>query len=433
MFTKQLVFFSAIAAGVCSLALFDSARATELPIAPASYPEFNWNTVPMVADVCSQTGFSASEAQFLATHFGIVELEGGQGINGQVPYFDEEAADFAAAAQLKQYNPNVKVIAYWQAQVYLPNLYQADKAVQSSWLIEPPNGVGNVTFNQQNPSFQNWWVNTAVNIVANKNIDGLFIDGASAYPTVNTATYSMMQSLQQGLAGLDKPSLVLYNGLVLQGISPLTTLYYMKYANGGMIEHFDFHPSVDPNGDSPQIMSQQMQYIMALGEEGKIVIVHGWPDFYWIDPGIGSVPYQTLAANARSQITFPLAAFLVCAQKYTYFSYSWGYLDTQGSILLQQVGTKTVDTNWYSDLENSLGNPLGEPIINGYQWTRQFEHASVWVNLQTHQANITWQTVPAPTGLATIAGGALLALLNIRPRRKVGRPVTKAKKGVDAA
>ncbi len=93
MFTKQLVLFAAMAAGVCCLALFDTARATELPIAPASSPGFTWNTVPMVADVCSQTGFSASEAQFFATHFGIVELEGGQGINGQVPYFDEEAAE----------------------------------------------------------------------------------------------------------------------------------------------------------------------------------------------------------------------------------------------------------------------------------------------------------------------------------------------------
>ncbi len=388
MHLRQLSLIAVTVVSLCPLAGTCDARGVKSP-PRGSFPAFSWKHVPVWADLCAPTGFSPSETKFLATHFSGINIEGTQGLDGNPPRFNVEVNDQAAARELKKYNARLKVLMYSNVQVYLANIYKADRTVKKSWLIQPADGKGNVLFRQGNKKFQSWWIKFAAGAVAGGPIDGLFLDGASCYPKVNPATMAMMRGLRRRLNILEKPTLILYNGVRIGGISPSVTLAYMKYADGGMMEHFDFHPSIDPNGASPQKLAGEMKFIMRLGRMGKIVIVKGWPDFYWIDADINSIPYSTLKRRAVQQITFPLACFLVCAQKYAYFSYSWGYTDTQGDMLLKS-DMKTVDPRWYPDLEKPLGRPLDEPIIHGYHWTRRFEHATVSVNLGKHSAKIVW-------------------------------------------
>lgn len=359
--------------------------------AKASYPAFNWATVPTWADLCAPTGFTPSETKFLATHFAGVNLEGTQGLHGNAPSFDVEANDRATASELKSYNPNLKVLMYFNVQVYLPGIYRADRRVRASWLIPPSGGHGNTLFKQQNTNFRDWLVDTLSHTVLGSSLDGVFLDGASCYKKVNAATFSIMDRLQRRFKKHNKKALILYNGLRIHGIAPGTTLAYLKHADGGMMEHFDFHPQTyDPKGDSPRKLMREMKFIMGFKNSGKILLVKAWPDFYWIDPDINSIPYETLKRRARRQITFPLACFLACAQKYDYFAYSWGYTVAQGALLLHRDMT-TVDGRWYPELEHPLGHPLGEPVIHGYQFTRTFEHAKIWVDLKTHRAKILWR------------------------------------------
>jgi hypothetical protein len=389
MMFSRILLVSFVAVGLwMPLAYQSSAQAASVP---AGYPQFSWKRVPVWADFCAPQGFNAGEEKFIATHFSGIDIEGTQGLNGKPPSYNVESNDMATAAAIKKYNPDCKVLMYRNVQLYVPGGYAADRLVRKSWLIPPPGGKGYATFRQNNRQYQNWMVNTLANAVLRGQLDGVFLDGASCYPQVNEGTYSIMRRLHERFVEHHKPALILYNGLTIGGIPEATTLAYLRWADGGMMEHFDFHPSIDPSGDSPQKLTQEMNFILHHGGRGKIIVVKAWPNFYWIDSNIGTIPYRTLKRRARQQINFPLACFLACAQPYCYFCYSWGYTDEQGCLLFKSGKRRVIDPKWYWQLMKPLGRPLDEPSVSGYQWTRRFAHANVKVNLKSHTASITWR------------------------------------------
>jgi hypothetical protein len=62
--------------------------------------------------------------------------------------------------------------------------------------------------------------------------------------------------------------------------------------------------------------------------------------------------------------------------------YSWGWKLATGPL---------VD---YPELQKPLGEPKGaykRIIPEGWEFTREFEHASVWVNTETREAKIAWK------------------------------------------
>jgi len=72
--------------------------------------------------------------------------------------------------------------------------------------------------------------------------------------------------------------------------------------------------------------SLDMENMMEAGMQGQIVIMKGWPGFNWTEKEIKGIPHEDLLQKARDNITYPLACFLVAAQPYSYFCYSWGWL-----------------------------------------------------------------------------------------------------------
>jgi hypothetical protein len=112
---------------------------------------------------------------------------------------------------------------------------------------------------------------------------------------------------------------------------------------------------------------------------GKIVIVKAWPNFTWLDKDMMDKPYEELEKLSREQITFPLAAFLAAAGEYAYLCYTWGYRENMGTF------------SWYPEFDKPLGKPKGDAVRNGWTYTREFEHALVWVDLEKRQGKITWR------------------------------------------
>ena len=45
----------------------------------------------------------------------------------------------------------------------------------------------------------------------------------------------------------------------------------------------------------------------------------------------------------------------------------------------------------YPEFERPLGPPRGDAVWSGMSATREFERASVWVDLATKQARINWR------------------------------------------
>ena len=86
----------------------------------------------------------------------------------------------------------------------------------------------------------------------------------------------------------------------------------------------------------------------------EMVIMKAFPGFNWTDSEKMSEPYEDLLAEARENISFPLACYLVAAQTHSYFCYSWGYREQHGSL------------DWYDEFDRPLGKPLGDAVIDGW-------------------------------------------------------------------
>ena len=86
--------------------------------------------------------------------------------------------------------------------------------------------------------------------------------------------------------------------------------------------------------------------------------------------------------HSQEKLEFALACYLIGAQPYSYFMYSWGWTLKDGSL---------VD---YPELQKPLGAPKGaykRKTPEEWEFTREYERASVWVNTETREAKITWK------------------------------------------
>ena len=91
---------------------------------------------------------------------------------------------------------------------------------------------------------------------------------------------------------------------------------------------------------------------------------------------------ERMALLAKERIEYHLACFLIGAQPYSYFQYGWGWTLSDGSLYD------------YPELQKPLGAPKGvykRTTASGWEFTREFELASVWVDTENGQAKITWK------------------------------------------
>ena len=82
--------------------------------------------------------------------------------------------------------------------------------------------------------------------------------------------------------------------------------------------------------------------------------------------------------EAARQIEFPLAAFLSAAGVHAHFGYTWWYRSEDGALL------------WHPEYGKRLGRPKG-PAVRGRQAAREFEHASVDVDLAAGSGRVDWK------------------------------------------
>ena len=164
--------------------------------------------------------------------------------------------------------------------------------------------------------------------------------------------------------------LIIYNGLLKDDPKKL-----LQFADGAMIESFG-HPKY---GDSKEALSAAFEATHAAAKDGKTVLLKGWPGFTFREEEMMQKPHVELARLAKERITFPLAWFLVAAETNSYFCYTWGYREMHGTF------------DWYPEFDKPLGPPKGEAIRDGWTYRREFEHASVFVDLENRTAKLDWK------------------------------------------
>ena len=166
--------------------------------------------------------------------------------------------------------------------------------------------------------------------------------------------------------------LIVYNGI---RSTPTWNAGYdfPEHTDAAMIEHFGHFQS-----SSKECMLRDIQEMEAAGKRGKIVVLKGWPGFTFIDRAAMAKPLAEKREIAKNSLQFPLAAFLVGAQENCYFIYNWGYRMENGCL------------QWYPEFDKPLGEPLGDMVKDGWKLSREFKHASVWVDLENGTSEVKW-------------------------------------------
>ncbi|MDX2431816.1 MAG: putative glycoside hydrolase, partial [Bacteroides sp.] len=356
--------------------------------APDYYPEFSWETVPVYIHFGKNDGLSDEDVNFVATHSDFVCLEKAHGIN---PHGSTEAGIDFDTQRLKAVNPNLKLIYYWNTFLDY-SMFDAHDVYEShpEWWLYYQDGTLDLKndrlkrYDLSNVEVREWWAEEVRKAVFERSCDGVFMD---AFPQItseaNIALWGQAKfdSIQDGLLELirltrevtDSSAILMYNGI--RNTDALHFgMDYLGITDAAAIEHFDHFAST-----SRESIQQDMEDMTEAGKQGKIVIMKAFPGFNWTDSEKMAEPYEDLLQEARENITFPLACFLVAAQAHSYLCYSWGYRDQHGSL------------DWYDEFDRPLGEPLGDAVQDGWEYTREFEHVKVWVNINTKEAKIEWE------------------------------------------
>ena len=378
---KRVVFARWLAAALAlGFALAVSADGAE--------PEFSWAHVPLYAHLGKTSGdFSPAEIRFLASHFALVTIEKAQALDQRG---STEAGAAAAVAALKRANPHLTVLVYWNAFVDYQRMYDSLRTdLPADWFLDDgPSSAGGAPvqrFDSSNAAFRRWWIDTGAKLVSATGADGIFVDSIAAAaghpaqlavrlgPARAAAIVSGAKAMLSGLRQrLGNGKLVIFNGLrAMPGGWPDGGLDFLPYASGAMVEDFDFGQFT-----APQQIAADLELIRAAEARGKIVLVKAWPT---VNPPTGSSESSpALAAGAHRDLDFPLACFLVVAERGAYFGYAWGFRAENGWF------------QTYDEFNRALGAPLGPAVRHGLVFEREFQHASVRADLAAKSATIRW-------------------------------------------
>lgn len=354
------------------------------------YPKFSWETTPlyfMFGD--KERTLKPEEVDFIAdrTRFLCIEKSHGYGMLG--------AAELGAKQEVeafKKRNPDTKVLFYFNAALAWPYTSYAKHFTKERiethpefkkfLLVHPKTGKlaekhGAFLFDVLNPEFRKWWVNTVVKGVETSGCDGVFIDQMHGNVTlrkdraeeVKMAMGKMMAALKEKLG--PSKMLLANNATYVEEVFPVSdALMFENYSQ----VHFDKEQLLkDWNG------------MLKNAQAGKISVfrlgVEGYGRSF-----LRNIPKdeknKIMPKISQEKLEYALACYLIGAQPYSYFMYSWGWGLTDGAL---------VD---YPDLKKPLGPPKGpykRTMPDGWEFTREFEHASVWVNTETKQAKIIWR------------------------------------------
>lgn len=333
-----------------------------------AFPNFSWDRVPrtMLVRKASQS-FTADEAERIANHYDFVVLEKANGgING---YYDKAAA-------LKAYNPDIKVVFYWNSRIYYGH-NNVDDSINDNWdeYIDPDFTIrdGLSTYQQNNPDLIDWWVG-----VCNK-----------------------MMGLEAGYAS---------NGTALQP-SPIDGTFIDKTG----VPSYMLQPLYEGATDDKFIMNNNA------GNRNRLPYLDGTYREGWSDGGSSSGVAEAIAIaqeSGRNQkltmlrnptsglknkremedaVDYVLGVYLSYAEEYAYFYHQ------------QSVDATDSDWQWltdyYDQFQRPLGQPLGDAIKDNYIYSRSFEHCDLYLDLDTDTggklSRILWKN---DVGNPTLAG-----------------------------
>lgn len=223
-----------------------------------------------------------------------------------------------------------------------------------------------------------------------------------------------------------------YNNFTYKG-KPVTYRTSMDHLTTGFLEGAGGYWYINP-GTGDWIVEEFQDFLEGVIEAstaGKSVILHFSPGpafppivRYPLNPSPGYNAFLALDWRGRNfsdsdavrqasadSLVQTLAPFLIVVNEHVFLQYSWFYEMQDGNIPCPAGIECGMPSSWYPEFSKPLGPPKGArppragsprcaadgappsaaAVKNGYIWTRDFEHASVYVDVRNRNASkIDW-------------------------------------------
>lgn len=361
------------------------------------YPKFSWNKVPRWLAIRSGDVFSDADINTIANNHEMVMLEK---YNNQGTASTEQGT-LAAAARLKAVNPDLKILFYWNSWInyygYDANTEYEDNKWEWSDLTVGADGQDTLdmfkdlyyTYNYDSPGCRAWWVKTALNMVQDDLIDGVFVDKVHSYEGLY---FNQGEPANNYIRMLDSLSQLLPDGKIFFGNILRNERWggsrgHMNYADGSYWERWEYiYRTTDPVQTEADARCVNMQLAREAILKGKIVNFMCGGTTTAIAPTEAEENEANMHGFLREDVQFPLGVYLIIADTNAYFNFK------------ESVDTGDEDWMWdasfLEELNRPLGKPLNDPVKNGYIYTRSYEKVDVWVNVETTEAKLTWKDYP---------------------------------------
>ncbi len=350
------------------------------------YPKFSWETTPQYFMFQHKDRLlSSDELEFIAarTDFLCIEKSHGKGQLG--------AAELGAkheAAAFKKLKPDVKVLFYFNSAYAWPytsyskdftgERIEAHPELKKYLLTNPKTGklyehYGAFCFDVLNPEFREWWVETVAKGVRESGCDGVFIDQMHGNSRFRKEKQAEIEKAMGDMMGALKNKMDPDKILLGNNANNDDAKYVYPVCDALMFENYAVARS------SKESLLKEWDDMLKNAKEGKISVFRLGVE----GTGRGNLrPADEMPKLSQEKLEFALSCYLIGAQPYSYFMYSWGWKLATGPL---------VD---YPELQKPLGAPKGaykRTSPDAWEFTREFEHASVWVDTDERKAKITWK------------------------------------------
>ena len=377
----------------------ESSPATKNTDPTANMPAFSWDSLPLYAHVRKATKFTPEEARFLAS-YPLITLEK---TTGYRDYGSTDEGTIEAAKAIKTINPLAKVLFYRNVIVHYPGYRDDDQldSIPEAFLVNKKGerklvrGT-NRAYDLSNSQLRDWWVGTAANTSKHEMVDGLFLDG-----NVKVLSSYLKRTLPTGkkeavISGFDEMMMMTREALgpdklmianILRARFDRGGLEFMNPFDGSYLEGFEHKVAGFSQAD---YLAKGIEAAQTSARQGKIIALTLNVSKASMSDGIDEVHghLKNFESIDQERVDFCIALFLVIAERHS-------YLCIHDSYDINPRGRKpTSNALWLKRLpeyDKKLGKPKGPATRKGYQYAREFEHASVKLDIESGKADIQWK------------------------------------------
>ena len=354
------------------------------------FPPFCWDTVPRALAVHKPTPWVDEDYARIARHDFL-----------QIAVTEK---DLALAAEVKKFNSRITILGYKNLVLHVQGMADPLFHNHPDWFLytqgKPEvNGRGRNSrplYDLRKPEIREYWIRDVSRILDIPILDGIFFDAyakAVNYLPVQRATgqdpqtdyiagyHAMMEEHLKRSGNTRKIRI----GNYLRADKNETAIpEVMKYLDGSYLEGFDHFPALPPGIHSyEEYLAAGMQAVQQVAQAGKIIVLHlSAQNDKDIKLAADGIEEAGASPGVYHNFEYKLAIFLICAERHSYFQYQ---ADPRVAGDAQSWAPD------FPEFRKPLGAPKGPAVKQGFTYTREFEHASVWLDLTKRQGRITWK------------------------------------------